>query len=192
MKPLHLNLAARPYRDYRPLYAVVVTLSVLIAFLALKNIETYFEYVNATRSTRANIAKLDAQAAQERRRSEVLRNQLGTIDVGSLNRQARFVNARLAERTFSWSELLDRLEDVLADDVRIKSISPRIRDDGWVHLNLSCESKSTNGMIETINALHERPHFANPFPSNETLNDKGVYTFGISVDFRPSMVKVVR
>ena len=31
VKPIHLNLASRPYRDYRPVYAVVVLMSLLIA-----------------------------------------------------------------------------------------------------------------------------------------------------------------
>ena len=35
MKPIHLNLARRPYRDYRPVYAVVVLASLLAAFLML-------------------------------------------------------------------------------------------------------------------------------------------------------------
>ena len=42
MKPIHLNLASRPYRDYRPVYAVVVLLSLATAFLMLNNIETYY------------------------------------------------------------------------------------------------------------------------------------------------------
>jgi hypothetical protein len=42
VKPIHLNLAARPYRDYRPVYAVVVLLSLLTAFLMLNNVESNY------------------------------------------------------------------------------------------------------------------------------------------------------
>ena len=66
MKTLHLNLASRPYRDYKPLYAVVVITSLAIAFLMLNNVETYYRYVNETQSTRALIAKRDSEAAEER------------------------------------------------------------------------------------------------------------------------------
>ena len=41
MKPIHLNLARRPYRDYRPVYAVVVLSSLLIAFLMISTIPTF-------------------------------------------------------------------------------------------------------------------------------------------------------
>ena len=70
MKPLHLNLASRPYRDYRPLYAVVVVSSILVAFMMLNNIDTYYRYVRETRTTRDKIAQIESQAATEKRRAE--------------------------------------------------------------------------------------------------------------------------
>ena len=117
MKTLHLNLASRPYRDYKPVYAVVVITSLAIAFLMLNNVETYYRYVSETQSTRAKIAQLDAEAEAEHRRAAAADAQLHNVDVVSLDTETRFINARLAERAFSWSELLDRLERVIPDDV---------------------------------------------------------------------------
>ena len=68
MKPLHLNLAGRPYRDYRPLYAVVVVTSILIALMLLNNIETGYRYVRETRTTRDKIAQIESQIDTENRR----------------------------------------------------------------------------------------------------------------------------
>jgi hypothetical protein len=191
VKPLHLNLASRPYRDYRPLYAVVVGLSLLIAFLALKNIETYYEYTRETKNTRARIAKLEDDAAQEQRRAQIVASQIARIDVAALRTQTSFVNAKLAERTFSWSELLDRLEDVTADDVRITSITPRFDTAGNVRLVLQCDAKSSDGMIEMLNRFNANPQFADPFPDGEAADENG-YSFSISVQYRPTIARVVR
>jgi len=132
VKPLHLNLASRPYRDYRPLYAVVVVTSLLIAFMLLNNIETGYRYVHETRATRDKISQIDRQIEVENRRTEEANQRLRGVNVKLLAEQAQFVNARLAERAFSWSELLDRLERVLPDDVRIESVSPSFAKDGMV------------------------------------------------------------
>jgi DNA primase catalytic subunit len=191
LKPLHLNLASRPYRDYRPLYAVVVGLSLLIAFLALENIETYYEYTKETKTTRARIEKLESDRAQEERRAEIVASQVARIDVSGLRSQTSFVNAKLAERTFSWSELLDRLENVTADDVRILSITPTFENSGNVRLVLRCEGKSADGMIEMLDRFNANPQFSDPFPSNETANETG-YQFGITVLYRPTIARVVR
>ena len=109
MKPLHLNLASRPYRDYRPVYAVVVAVSLVIAFLMLQNIDTYYRYVSETKSTRTKIAELEAEAAKEQRLAIVTDERMRSLDVASLATQTRFINSQIAERAFSWSELLDRL-----------------------------------------------------------------------------------
>jgi Tfp pilus assembly protein PilN len=190
VKTIHLNLAARPYRDYRPLYAVVVATSILIAFLMLNNVDTYYRYVRDTRKTREEIARIEAQTQQERRRTDAANNQIKTIDLVSLSKESKFINTQLAERAFSWSELLDRLEAVLPGSIRITSVAPSFSDNGLVHLTLSCEGKSPDSMLATISRLQRDPHFSNPFPTMQN-NTGTVYQFGIGVDYRPTIARVV-
>ena len=187
MKPLHLNLASRPYRDYRPVYAVVVVMSLLTAFLMLENVDTYYRYIHETRSTRAKIAAVEAQAAKERERGQQVEQRLGAIDLAHLDAQTKFVNAKLAERAFSWSALLDQLETILNDNVRVDSVSPSFAEDGSVKLALQFESKSSEGLIETMNRLNDDPHFENPFPNTESTDEtSGLYRFGITVNYFPA------
>lgn len=190
MKPIHLNLAARPFRDYRPLYAVVVAASIVIAFLMLNNIDTYYRYVRETQTTRTEIQTIQNQIGDERRRTDVAQNQIKAMDLVTLGNQTRFINAQLAERAFSWSELLDRLERIVPRDVRITSIAPSFGENGMVRLTMVCQAKTSSGMIETINRLQISPFFANPFPSSENKTEQG-YTFSLTVDYRPSLPKVV-
>lgn len=190
MRPIHLNLAARPYRDYRPIYAVVIATSILIAFLMLNNLDTYVRYVRDTRTTRNEITSIQAQIQQEHRRAEAATRDTSTIDLLSLSKEAKFVNTQLAQRAFSWSELLDQLEAVLPGNVRINSISPQFADNGLVHLSLSCEGKSPDTLLTTINRLQRDPHFSNPFPTNQESTPSG-YRFGLGVDYRPTVMRVV-
>ena len=130
MKPIHLNLASRPYRDYRPVYAVVVVLSLLTAFLMLNNIETYYRYIHETQGhAREDRAGRGADAREKRERED---SRAGSackgLDLAHARRSRRsFINAKLAERAFSWSRLLDELESVLADDVRLLSVAPAVQ-----------------------------------------------------------------
>lgn len=190
MKPIHLNLAARPYRDYRPLYAVVVAASLLIAFLMLNNIDTYYRYVRETRTTREEIETLERQIRAERARTEVAANQIASIDLEALGQQTRFINSRLAERAFSWSELLERLETVLPRDVRLISIAPSFSDDGTVKLSLMCEAKTPDGMVMTIDRFNSSTHFANAFPGSDSSSDSG-HRFNLTVNYRPSIPRGV-
>jgi len=107
-----------------------------------------------------------------------------------MSAQTRYVNSVLAERAFSWSELLDRLERVLPDDVRLVSISPSFNKSGLVHLSLGCIGKNGQSMVSTIDRFNADPHFARAFPGSEN-NNAGVFDFGISVDYRPSISRSV-
>lgn len=185
MKPIHLNLASRPYRDYRPVYAVVVILSLLTAFLMLNNIETYYRYIHETKATRAQIAKVEELARKESEREEAAKQRLRGLDLAKLDQKTRFINAKLAERAFSWSRLLDELESILADDVRLVAVSPAFTDDGPIQLSLSFEAKSSDGMITTINRMNLDPQFRDAFPSSETQNEGGTYSFSLTAQYTP-------
>jgi type IV pilus assembly protein PilN len=184
VKPLHLNLASRPYRDYRPVYAVVVVMSLIAAFLMLNNVETYYRYTRETQSTRTKIASIEAQTTQEREREATAQRRIKGLDLGRLSAQTKFVNARLAERAFSWSMLLDELESVLADDVRLLSVTPSFEKDGNIKLSLEFVSKTADGMIRTLNRMNADPQFRNPFPSMQSQMDTG-YSFTLSTQYVP-------
>jgi Tfp pilus assembly protein PilN len=190
VKPIHLNLASRPFRDYRPVYAAVVLMALLTAFLALNNVDTFLRYRTETKTTRADIAKLDQQIAEEHRRTETLVQRLRGVDLKLLVSQTEFANAQLAERAFSWSELLDRLEKVLPTDVRLQSVTPSFEKDGLVHLSMTCVTKTGEGLTATINRFNGDPHFANAFPTSEMVAGNE-YLFTLGVDYRPSIARRV-
>ena len=190
MKPIHLNLAARPFRDYRPLYAVVVVASLLVAFLMLNNIDTYYRYVRETESTRGEIARIETQIQQERRNAQAAQSQIKAMDLTTLGSQTRFINTQLAERAFSWSELLDRLEDVVPRDVRITSITPSFVENGIVRLAMQCEAKSSAGMVNTLDRFQRSPDFADAFPTTQSNTPAGS-SFNLTVDYKPSLARIV-
>lgn len=191
MKAIHLNLAARPFRDYRPVYAAVVLTALLTAFLALNNIDTFFRYRTETKTTRANIAKLEQEITDEQHRGEAVAQRLRGVDIKLLAIQTEFANAQLAERAFSWSELLDRLERILPTDVRLQSVTPMFGKDGLVHLTMTCQTKTGEGLTNTINRFNRDPQFSNAFPTTETHLETGEYRFTLGVDYRPSIARRV-
>lgn len=190
MKPIHLNLAARPHRDYRPYVAAVVAGSLLIAYLTVTNFDTWYRYRNETQTTRSKIEALDRQTIEEQRRADEVNQRLRSVDVKTLATQTQFANARIAERAFSWSELLDRLERVFPNNVRIDSISPSFAKSGLVHLTLQCVAKNGDGLVTTLDRFNRDGHFANAFPANEDHNETE-YKFNLGVDYRPSIARPV-
>ncbi len=191
MKPIHLNLASRPFRDFRPVYAAVVVMALLTAFLALNNVDTLLRYRTETKTTRADISQLEQQTAEEQHKADTLTQRLRGFDLKLLLSQTEFANTQLAERAFSWSELLDRLERVLPDDVRLQSVSPTFDKDGLVHLAMMCVAKSGTGLSTTINHFNGDSHFANAFPASEVVEPGGERRITLSVDYRPTITRSI-
>ncbi|HKS24856.1 MAG TPA: hypothetical protein VJZ76_18820 [Thermoanaerobaculia bacterium] len=190
MKPIHLNLAAKPYRDTRPYIAVMAVGWLLVAIMALNNVDTWYRYQHDTRTTRDEIAALERQTDIEKKKLQVSEQRLRTVNVKLMTAQTQYVNSVLAERAFSWSELLDRLERVLPNDVRLLSISPSFNKNGLVHLSLACVGKSDSSMVTVIDRFNADGHFFRPFPASETNSGNG-YDFSIGVDYQPSIARPV-
>ncbi|HEY5609614.1 MAG TPA: PilN domain-containing protein [Thermoanaerobaculia bacterium] len=186
MKPLHLNLASRPYRDYRPVYAAAIAMALTTAVLLFLNLQTATQYFRSTSETRNEIARIDANAEQEKKKRESLEATLQRVDFRALNIQTTYINTQLAERAFSWSMLLDQLERVVPKSVRLKTLNPSVATDGTIHLELSCDAKTTDGLVDFLNRLLADPHFAKPFPSSETTSDEGFSRFQLGVDYIPN------
>ena len=129
---------------------------------------------------------MEQQAAVEKRREDAARQRLGGLDLKYLDEQTRFINAKLAERAFSWSRLLDELESILADDVRLVSVTPDFGDDGDIDLTMDFRTKSSDGMITTINRMNADPQFRDAFPSNETQEEGGGFAFALSAKYIPA------
>jgi hypothetical protein len=191
VKPIHLNLAARPYRDTRPFTIVVVVAATIIAGMTYLNAVTFLRYRYETRTTTAKIASTQAQTQQEQHRAELAVDRLKHVDVTLLATQTEFANAQLAERAFSWSELLDRLEHVLPNDVRIGGVAPQFGKNGLIHLSLACETKTGQGMVNTINRFNSDPHFSHAFPTTESHVGDNAWKFSVGVDYKPTIARAV-
>ena len=190
MKALHVNLASRPFRDYKPVYAVVVAVSIVVAVLMFYNFDTFYRYQRDTKNTRNEIALIETQIRTENTRAENAKGQIGAIDLVTLSKQSKFVNTELAQRAFSWSELLDRLEVVLPANVRVVSVSPGFESSGLVHLNINCEGKNADSMLATITRFQHDPHFSNPFPASQSAKGSE-YEFALTVEYKPTVARPV-
>lgn len=192
LKALHPNLAARPYRDYRPVWALVLLLGAVTAALLIYNIQTAYRYFGTTEQTRVGIAGLEEQIATERSRAQAARQEAERFDTQRLRARSEFVNARIAERAFSWSELLDDLEDVFPNDVRVIRLVPQQDPTGGFTIRMEGLAKKQGGMVTLIQNMLRSPKFERPFPDSEAVQEDGQVRFSLTAEYRPSLRGVAR
>jgi Tfp pilus assembly protein PilN len=188
-----LNLAARPFLNPRPVLRVSVLLWVLGVAVAAFNVRLYMKHYSGSSADRGREQELEATLESERARVRDLRTEFEGYDVDWQNEQAKFLNAKIAERSFPWSELFDRLGETLPADVRLNTLSPSFGEgrggkvglrEGEALLVIRGQAKSSEVVLEFIDALFAHPKFRAPDLGSEALKDTGLLDFGLSVIYR--------
>jgi type IV pilus assembly protein PilN len=171
---------------------MVATALILITLLLLvNNAQTAIAYFSNTEETRNEIAKIEKETEAETRREQAVRARIARVNQKALNNQVAFINTQIEERAFSWSALLDDLEQVMPADVRLMSLNPSVSRDGEITLALVCASKQSDGLVRLINNLFANPNFDRPTPQQEAT-EEGLHRFAVSVSYDPAGARTPR
>jgi Tfp pilus assembly protein PilN len=196
-----LNLASRPFINTRPVVRVAVILWALGVLLLTANVVLFVGYLNSSRETRAKLAQMREQVEVQRGSIARLDTRIGTLNLEQQNRMALFLNHVIAERTFSWSLLFDRLAQVLPDGVRLLHLTPsnvvqkdfdaalragREQRRQPVVLAMSCEAKNDEALLRFVDNLFAHPAFAEPNLLSESQMDNGLVKFDLNVQYQPA------
>jgi len=164
-----LNLATRPFRDYR-LFALLAGLLWVAALgITAYSARAVVRKLSFKESTQARIAELERDLAGAKAEAESLRSELAGVDFKGVHETALAVNDLIGRRTFAWSRILERLEQVLPDDVRLVSLSTsQERQGGVIAIRFTCITPARDGMLRAFSALHADPTFTDIVPGTFT------------------------
>ena len=87
-----------------------------------------------------------------RREAEALRATLNAAEIAAASGAATEANQLIAQRTFSWTTLFNRIEATLPPDVRLVQVQPQADDDGQMMVSLTVVSRR----IEDLDTFIER------------------------------------
>jgi Tfp pilus assembly protein PilN len=198
MQPL--NVARRPFTNTRPVTRIALLLWLLGLLLLLGNVSLFWNYLSGSGEKRAELGRMETQVANESQAVSRLEARLAASGLDKQNLQVRFLNRRIAERTFSWSLLFDRLAEVLPAGVRLNRLAPsglvdkesrdftetQTQRDNRVTLTISGEAKSDEEPLRFVDNLFAHPAFEEPDISSESREDDGLVKFEIKVMYLPA------
>jgi len=201
MEPL--NLARRPFLNSRPVVRISLLLWLLGTLLLLGNVSLFWSYLSGSADKRRQIARGEVEIERQQQATEKLQSRLKNIDLVGLNEQVDFLNEKIDERTFSWSLLLDRLVEVLPNDVRLTRLAPSAgkagrqgagrsqpavknqRREGQVPLTITGETRSDEALLRLVDNLFEHPAFVDPNLTHEERQEDNLVTFELTVQYIP-------
>jgi hypothetical protein len=119
------NLARDPFVNRRPIRRVSGLFWILAAGVLAVDGWLYWGHFAGQGRQQSTLEELEGGAAEERRRLDAALSSLDDFDIDWQRDQITFLNAKIAERTFSWSALFDHLSEVLPRSVRVERVTPQ-------------------------------------------------------------------
>ena len=188
-----LNLARAPFLNRRPVWRFATVAWVLGAAILALNVMLWLGY-------RADSTDLRQRLADVRQEIEVvstgvveLGSELDALGLESQNARIEFLNERLAERTFPWSRLFERIGSILPLGVKLAGLNPSFGKSGssrhgrsreTVGLQLQGSARSDEDLYGFVQALFDDPAFSSPTLHNEDVLD-GTISFRLDVVYFP-------
>lgn len=194
------NLAARPFVNRRPLVRLALAAWIVGGLLAAFDTVAYWRYTTGEGRRQQRAVELEADLAEQQKRIDQAVDALVSIDLDWQADQVRFVNLKTDEQAFSWSQLFDRLAEVLPDGVRLARLNPGVgRIDAErlaaagvdtvgsrrVTLAMNGTARSSEALYEFVDALFAHPAFQNPDLQRET--ERGDVEFSLSALYLPDV-----
>lgn len=198
-----LNLSRRPFVNTRPVVRVALLLWVFSALLAAANVFLFWGYFAGSGEQRGRIVEIERAIERSRDRIGQLESEAAGLDLARQNERVLFLNEKIAERTFSWSLLFDRVAEVLPAEVRLRRLVPVSREERGagarrrrregagraerMTLIIGGEAMNDEALLQFVDNLFAHPAFRDyPDLSNESKDEaSGLITFDLRVSYLP-------
>jgi hypothetical protein len=177
------NFARRPFQDDRPIWVATAVLLLVGLVLFAANVRRVADYRRGVADIQASVDQLEARQHKAEARAQAARSSLSSYQVSAMAEESRGLARIVAERRFSWTTLLTRLERTLPPLVGITQLTPRFGRDGDVSLDMQLVAKGPELVVPTITALSKDPAFAHVELRSENSAEAGAadpYRFQLS------------
>ncbi len=156
-----INLASQPYQDVRRFLVRwgLALLGVALVTAALAYVAG--GAVMSWRITNKEAAYLHQQIAERDRQKSAVEAFLNRPENRDTRDRSQFLNALIARKAFSWTEVFSDLEGMVPARLQVNSIAPQVNDQGQLQVLLTVSAPSHEPAIELLRRIEASPHFSN-------------------------------
>jgi Tfp pilus assembly protein PilN len=183
---IRTNLSTRPFYNERAVHFWLLVVAVLVVLATAFNVTRVLSYSHRDTELAGQFSRNESRARDLRQQAARLRATVDPKQIEFASAEARLANELIDRRTFSWTELLNRLETTQPDDVRLVAVRPRVDKDGRIVLVINVVSKSVDDVDTFMQNLEETGAFANLRPVQEQVNEEGLIETSLESDYVPS------
>jgi Tfp pilus assembly protein PilN len=181
---LRTNLSTRPFYNERGIHVGLALAAIVVIGLTVFNLTQIVILTRQQADLNERAVVAETRAQQLLAHAGGVRRELNPKEMDQVSSAAREANTLIGERLFSWTELLNRLETTLPDDVRITSMRPIIDKDGKVVIAMTVLGRRVEDVNQFMQNLEGTGAFTDAFTRDETSTEDGLRQASIEAHYR--------
>lgn len=181
---LRVNLATRPFYNERGVHLALAALAVVLAAVTVYDVRAFLTLSAREAEVRERVQQTEAEAARARAEAARLRATLAQEELETVLAAAREANRLIDRRTFSWTALLNHLEETLPADVMLTAVRPSL-DEGAVVVTLAVVGRTVGAIGEFMDRLEATGAFAGVLSRDERMREDGGFEATLVARYRP-------
>lgn len=170
---IRTNLSTRPFYNEGAVRSWLAGVAIVAVAATMFNVSRVLRYSRSDTELATRASRDEAGATEARTTAARLRAGVDTREVELASVEARQANDLIDRRTFSWTELFNRLETTLPPDVRITSVRPSLDRDRRIMLAVTVLARSVDDVDAFMEQLEATGAFANLLSREERVTDSG-------------------
>jgi Tfp pilus assembly protein PilN len=183
---IQTNLSTRPFYNEGAVRMALLALAIVVALFTVFNVTRVVQLSRRGGGASSQAARDESQAADLRHQASQLRAKIDPKQIELVTNEAHKANDLIDRRTFSWTELFNRFETTLPEDVRITSVRPKVDTTKGTTITITVVARTIEDVYQFILNLQDTGAFSNLIPRDDRFNDQGLVETIIEGRYAPS------
>jgi Tfp pilus assembly protein PilN len=171
---IRTNLSTRPFYNERAVHVWLAVIALAVVAATAFNVSRVIRYSQSDTRLATQADRDEARATDLRKEAAQLRASVDPRQVDLASAEARQANELIDRRTFSWTELFNRFETTLPDDVRITSVRPKVDALKGFVVGISVVARNVDDVNLFMENLEKTGAFSSLISREEHFNEQGL------------------
>jgi len=183
---LRTNLSTRPFYNERGVHGVLAIVAIIVALLTIFNLTQIVLLTSRQSSLGREATAAETRAAELRAHAAQVRQSVNTKELDLISGAAHEANTIIGQRLFSWTDLLNRLEDELPDNVRITALRPSVARDGTITVTMTVAAQGVDDIEQFMANLEKTEAFSEVYPIDDEPAEGGGVRASLEGKYAPA------
>ena len=179
------NLSTRPFYNVSAVRTWLGVALLVVAAATLFNVSQVLRYSNSNTELVTRAINDEATARDLRSQALKLRSSVDTAQVDKVSVDARQANDLIDRRTFSWTELFNRFERTLPDEVRITAVRPLVDKNRRIVLTVNVLARGVDDVNQFMENLDRTGAFLDLRSRQEQTTESGQIESALEMVYAP-------